>query len=126
MREGVSGYLVCFLWLKSNSTVWGMCVVFYSPMFGHIYMKGERGPCICGQSPAGGGVVRHPSSVGFPSSSLPLVLRLCLLVFFSYVAEVWWSMGSVAVGWGGFSILLGVWGVRCSVPRGPRSALRCT
>ena len=43
MCEGVSGYLMCLLWLNSNSTIWGMCVVFYSSMFGHIYMKGGGG-----------------------------------------------------------------------------------
>ncbi len=87
MREGVSGYLACLLWLKSNSTVWGVCVVFHFPIFGYIYMKGRGGPCIYGQSSTGGGGVRHPFYVGLPSFSLALFLRLYVLVLLSYGVE---------------------------------------
>jgi hypothetical protein len=55
MRKGVSGFLVCLLWLEFNCMVWGMCVVFCFPMFGYIYMKGGEGRVSAGSLPRVGG-----------------------------------------------------------------------
>ncbi len=94
-------------------------------MFEYIYMFGGICPYIWKPSPAGGEVVRHPPSLGLPSSSFPPGVGLCLLMPLSYVVRFKWSMVVLAMGGGGFAILWGVYSEENSVLWGPRSVFHC-